>query len=343
MNKEKWIETYREDDSKIWEYSEFIKHNPVLYPRVGDVFLKELFLLANPDYEMPYSRRKKVQMDSVWYGVSEETLALYVKGCELTEGKTANFAITLDNEHTIPFTVCLYLMCLFVDKAKQMSSRQVSVESIGRLKKDKAQKGICKPDCRKYYRCIGYTPDQIASDMPVTKNFCPVEKEYSCERKCPTGITIGKTRIEKGMFTFREKEELLYLYLLKTGRLPVGVLAGELLFDFLVKEYAAYCDLLEEQNGVDAMKTSVNCQLFNVFAYLVDGLCAADWLEIKEVDDIERLKEDLEKNRLWQLLERLNSKRQECRQENMFAEILYNARKALAERKKDLTITPINP
>jgi len=340
MNREQLIEKIKANEVHYWKYTEFIRHNPVLYPRVGDIFLKEIFALANPDYEVPYSRRKKVQMDTVWYGVSDDTLALFLVGCEMAGEFAEDLDVYLDNGNLVPFYVYWYLACLFLDEAKKMCETKVPQESIARLKKDKSQKGICKPDSRKYYKCIGYFPKQVASDVPVTKNFCPVEKEYLCERKCPGALTIGQTILSKGTFGFRQKEELLHLYLLKTGRLPAGILAGELLFDFMVKEYAYFCELMEEQATHAALKRPVNCQLFNLFAYIVDALCTADWLEMKESENLEALREELENNNLWQLYELLANKKKITPYENPLGQILHKARKTVSESKKDLTIMP---
>lgn len=329
MNSGQLVENYKADESKCWKYTDFIKHNPVFYPRVGDIFLKELFSLANPEYDIPYSRRKKVQMDSVWYDVSEETFALFVMGCVAAKEQQTEFDITLDNGNVIPFYCYLYLTCLFIDQAKRIATKEVSGESITRLRKEKEQKGICRPDCRKYYKCIGFMPRQIASDLPIAKNFCPLEKEYECARKCPTGCMVGANRVCKGYMSYRSKEELLYLNLIQTGHLPVGAIAGELLFDYMSEEYRKYGQMLEEEFQTPAHPVQANCQMFSVLAYMVDALYASEWLLRKDRQPVGVLEETLCTNKLWQLLDLLKADAKGNSAGNMLARILYKAQKML--------------
>ena len=280
MNIDGLIKTYMEGERECFEFTEYLKHNPVLYPRVGDIFLRELFILANPDRKPPYCRRKKAQMDNLWHKVSKKTLAQYLIGCEIVKNSNLQLDFELENGNKIPFSAYWYLICLFLGRAEELSTQNLQEELIAKLKKEKAQKGICKPDARKYYKTIGLLLDQVASDFPLTKNYCPMKLEYVCKENCPTTLKLGGMELARGLFHYREKEDLLFLYASQKGHLPKELIAGEMLFQFIRKEYSAFLSVPFDQFEMetDWNKEHFNCQLFGVFAYIMDALCISSFL-----------------------------------------------------------------
>ena len=288
MNIDGLIKTYMEGERECFEFTEYLKHNPVLYPRVGDIFLRELFILANPDRKPPYSRRKKAQMDNLWHKVSKKTLAQYLIGCEIVKNSNLQLDFELENGNKIPFSAYGYLICLFLGRAEELSTQNLQEELIAKLKKEKAQKGICKPDARKYYKTIGLLLDQVASDFPLTKNYCPMKLEYVCKENCPTTLKLGGMELARGRFHYREKEDLLFLYASKKGHLPKELIAGEMLFQFIRKEYSAFLSVPFDQFEMetDWNKEHFNCQLFGVFAYIMDATdpIALRSLPLAEID-----------------------------------------------------------
>ena len=305
MNIETLVKLYMEGEKECWQYTDYIKHNPVLYPRVGDVFLKELFTLSNPNTKIAFHRRKKVQIDNLWYRVNKKTLLSYIIGCEIV-GKNSNcLDIHLDNGNRIPFFVYWFLTCVFLGEAEGMSLKRISKEAVSRLRKEKDQKGICRPDCRKYYKNVGLITEHIASDFPLSKNFCPLKQEFICELKCPTALKIGDLEIKKGLFNYRRKEELLFLHVVQDGFLSKEMIAGELLFQFIKKEYAAFYDLIEKEKTEckGQCQDAFNCQLYTVFSYVMDSLTSSAWLKWLSEQEDDSIKDILTNQNLWQLLD----------------------------------------
>lgn len=300
---EQLLKMYNDGERECWQCTEYIKHNPVLYPRVGDIFLRELFVTANPDRKVSYSRRKKVQSDSLWYMWNKEAYVRYVFGCELCDMLGLDLDIHLTNGKRIPFTSYWYLLCLFMEQARDLSCGEISNECLQKWKKDKEQRGICKPDCRKYYKTVGLHLEQVASDFPISKNYCPMQRELECERECPKQLVLTGRKIEEGTLNFRQKEELLYFSVNTEKKIPQEILAGELLYHYLQEEYMSYGNLLFEGDG----NADVNCQMFTFFAYLTDCLSGFAWLklQISFTAEIREQISQLEKEGLWQLIDLL--------------------------------------
>ena len=316
-------------ERECWQCTDYIKHNPVLYPRVGDIFLRELFALANPNCKMPYSRRKKVQMDTLWYRADETTISLFETGCKVAIQNGLNLPISLTNGNEIPFYVYWYLLCLFLQESKFSANIELPQDWNTRIKKEKTQKGICKSDCRKYFKAVSLGIRNVASDFPISKNYCPLEREYECREICPVQIKIGDCVVQKGVLNYREKEELLYWYAVKKNRLPKGVLGAELLYDYMAGEYSRFFALMKEQKSFASIPISFfNCQLYAVFAYLSDVLYTHSLLEmVEEQKQYGNIKAELEKEGLWQLAERLaNTKKIP---DNALSKLLIAAEKEL--------------
>lgn len=305
MNINHLLKLYIEEKKECWQFTEYIKHNPVLYPRVGDIFLKELFALANPDKKMPYNRRKKIQMDTVWYKRSKASLATFVLGCEIARVLNCDMDIQLQNGQKIPFYAYYYLTCLFLGEAQELSLKELSWETVAKLKKEKELRGICKPDSRRYYKAVGMNEEHVASDFPISKHFCPMGQEYECEVECPKQLTIGNWSIAKGTINFRQREELLYFSATQNRHFPKGNLTGELLSHFLTNEYMEYYERLREEDP--SAEGSINCQLLSVFAYLTDCLNGLTWMHLllheKKTGELAEL---FKKDGLWQLMELLH-------------------------------------
>ena len=299
-------------ERECWKCTDYIKHNPVLYPRVGDIFLRELFALANPQSKAPYSRRKKVQMDTIWYLSDESTLDMYETGCKLAKVHNLDQSIWLKNGNEIPFFVYWYLICLFFREAANYDMNHLSKEWLARVKKDKLQKGICKSDSRKYFKAIGMSVSNVAADFPISKNYCPLNRELCCKEICPKEIRVGDLTLQNSSMNYRTKEELLYLYAKKEEVLPKGVIAAELLYAYMTKEYNSYFALMLEQNVFATIPIHFfNCQLYDVFAYLADALYVFSLKRLfVQYKQNKQLKEELEKEELWQLSDMLNYKNQ---------------------------------
>lgn len=297
-------------ERECWKCTGYIKHNPVLYPRVGDLFLRELFALANPQCKAPYSRRKKVQMDSIWYLPDNQTFTMYETGCRLAKERGLEESIWLKNGNEIPFFAYWYLICLFWCEAKDYAEVSLSEDWMSRFRKEKMQKGLCKSDSRKYFKAIGLSVHNVASDFPITKNYCPLNRESECKEVCLTEIKVGDASVRRLGLTYREKEELLSFYATKYHRLPIGAVAGELLYGFMGDEYREYFHLMVEQKAFATIPIRFfGCELFSVFAYLTDALY---FYSLKQLISGYKQKkiciEELEKEGLWQLSGLLNDK-----------------------------------
>ncbi|MBQ7360449.1 MAG: hypothetical protein IJW63_10175 [Lachnospiraceae bacterium] len=309
MNIDYLLKLYSEEERECWQFTEYIKHNPVLYPRVGDIFLKELFALANPDKKMPYNRRKKIQMDTVWYKRSKASLATYVLGCETARMLGCDTDIYLENGQRIPFYAIFYLTCLFLGEAQELSVKELTSEMVSKLKKEKEVKGICKPDCRRYFKAVGVNVEHVASDFPLSKHFCPLQQEYECEVECSKQLKVGNEIFTKGIVNFRQREELLFFSTTQRRQLPKGILAGELLCQFLTTEYKGFADSLKDDNMT--AETEINCQLLAVFAFLTDCLNGLTWMKLLLSQNlgVEKLKEMFQKEGLWQLTELVSERK----------------------------------
>ncbi len=99
----------------------------------------------------------------------------------------------------------------------------------------------------------------------------------------------------------------MYYATIKKQKLPKGVLAGELLYRFLTKEYIDFYTLLQSERTTfgEIDSENFNCQLFAMFAYLADCLSALSWIKlcIFQGRDKETVSDELKKEGLWQLAE----------------------------------------